>query len=189
MRQIPNILSGIRVLLVGLFALFFRAGDYVPALCVFVFAFVTDVLDGQLARQYGWESNLGKLLDPLADKLMTVTALVCIYLVRRQPIYLALFLVMLVKELLMLIGSFLMVKRNVVASADWPGKVATGFFAVGIVLALVSFVSVDVNGWDVIFLTGATAMSCFALVFYGVRQFRGALRAQKTPTGKAPWMK
>ena len=175
MRHIPNILSGIRLLLVGLFAALFGAGKYIPALCVFVFAFVTDVLDGQIARQYGWVSNVGKLLDPLADKLMTVTALICIYLARREKVYLILFLVMVVKELLMLVGGMLMAKRNVVAEADWPGKIATGFFAVGIVLALVSCASVEVCGWDKIFLAGATAMSCFALVYYGVRQFSRAV--------------
>ena len=108
MRHLPNILSGLRLVLVGVFVMLFRAGRYLPALCVFVFAFFTDVLDGQIARANGWVSNVGKLLDPLADKLMTLAALVCIYLGKMKSIYLVLFLLMALKELLMIIGGLFM---------------------------------------------------------------------------------
>ena len=183
MRHIPNILSGIRILLVGVFVGWFRAGKYLPALCVFLLAFLTDLLDGYLARRNGWVSDVGKLLDPFADKLMTVAALICIYLEKHQLIYLVLFLVMLVKELLMLVGSIIMVKRKVVAMADWPGKLATGCFTVGIVTALVSFVHPAFRGWDMAFLTAATVLSCFALVYYAKRQFPGVFSGRADGEG------
>ena len=94
MRHLPNILSGIRLILVGVFVMLFRAGSYLPALCIFLIAFLTDVLDGYLARKYGWVSNIGKLLDPLADKLMTLAALVSIYVGKQKQIYLILFLLL-----------------------------------------------------------------------------------------------
>lgn len=170
MRHLPNILSGIRLILVGVFMSLFMAGRYLPALSVFVFAFFTDVLDGQLARANGWVTNLGKLLDPLADKLMTLAALICIYLGKHKPIYLILFLLMAVKELLMMIGGLLLAKRNVVVMAYWPGKIATGLFAVGVMLALLSFLSLRVEPWDLVALAAATAMSYFALAFYASMQ-------------------
>ena len=72
MRHIPNILSAIRLLLVGVFVGLFLSGRVLGALSIFVFAFFTDVLDGRLARQYGWVSNLGKLLDPLGQHVPRV---------------------------------------------------------------------------------------------------------------------
>ena len=80
MRHLPNILSGMRLILVGVFVMLFRAGRILPALCIFLLAFFTDILDGYLARAHGWVTDIGKLLDPLADKMMTLAALGCIYL-------------------------------------------------------------------------------------------------------------
>lgn len=174
MRQLPNILSGLRIVLVGVFVWLFTAGRYLPALSVFVFAFFTDVLDGQLARANGWVTNLGKLLDPLADKLMTLAALICIYLGKHRPAYLVLFLLMTAKETLMVLGGLFMAKRNVVATADWPGKIATGMFAVGVMLSLLSFLSLPVEPWNLYILAGATATSYFALFFYAGTQLKRA---------------
>ena len=185
MRHLPNILSGIRLVLVGVFVMLFRAGSYLPALCVFVFAFFTDVLDGQIARANGWVSNLGKLLDPLADKLMTLAALVCIYLGKMKSIYLVLFLLMALKELLMIIGGLFMVKHKVVAMADWPGKIATGLFAVGVMLSLLSFLSLNVEPYNLYILGLATAMSYFALVFYAATQLPRAFGKESKDATKA----
>jgi cardiolipin synthase len=139
-----------------------------------VLAFFTDILDGYLARTFGWVTNIGKLLDPLADKLMTLAVLVCVYLGKHKPAYLTLFLLMAVKELLMVAGGVFMAKRNVVAIASWPGKVSTGLFAVGLLLALMSFLDVRLQPWDLVVLSGATAMSYFALIFYATTQLPGA---------------
>jgi cardiolipin synthase len=170
MRHLPNILSGIRLILIGVFVLQFRAGSYLPALCVFVVAFLTDILDGHIARSFGWVTDVGKLLDPLADKLMTLAALVCIYYGKQKPLYLILFLLMALKELLMVIGGVFMVKRKVVANAGWPGKIATGLIALGIMLSLMSFLSMKVEPWNLVVLVIATAMAYFALFYYAATQ-------------------
>lgn len=185
MRQLPNILSGIRLILVGVFVSLFVAGRYLPALAVFALAFFTDVLDGQLARAHGWVTNLGKLLDPLADKLMTLAALICIYLGKQKSSYLILFLLMAFKEMLMLIGGILLAKRNVVVMAYWPGKIAMGLFAVGVVLSLLSFLSLQVEPWDIGILAAATAMSYFALVFYATKQLPKAFGKQTESVQRA----
>lgn len=181
MRHIPNILSAIRLLLVGVFVGLFLSDRVLAALSIFIFAFFTDVLDGRLARQYGWVSNLGKLLDPLADKLMTVAALVCVWLGHRKPVYLALFILMAVKELLMLLGGLFMARRQVVAFAAWPGKIATGLFAVGVVLSLVSLLTVEVEPWNILILALATLISWASLFYYAARQLPRALGREKKP--------
>ena len=79
MRHIPNVLSAIRLILVGVFIFLFARAKYLACLIVFLTAFFTDLLDGYLARRNNWISDLGKVLDPLADKLMVIAALSCFY--------------------------------------------------------------------------------------------------------------
>lgn len=172
MKNIPNILSSMRLLMVGVFMWLFKAGKYLPALCVFVVACLTDALDGFLARRNHWTSDVGKLLDPLADKCMTLAALWCIYSGKRDTIYLALFALMLVKELTLLIGGLMLKrKRQIVVYADWPGKVATSIFGVGIGLALLSFKLPAISPWDQVALYFAAGLSCYALVYYAIWQW------------------
>ncbi|MEG1524071.1 MAG: CDP-alcohol phosphatidyltransferase family protein [Clostridia bacterium] len=182
MRHIPNILSTFRLMLVGVFVWQFVAGNYLPALSVYIFAFFTDILDGQLARKHNWISDLGKLLDPLADKLMTIAALICIYIGKREIIYFVLCALVFSKELLMLIGGLFMAHRKVVAFALWPGKLATGLFAVGVVLSLISFLPAEVEPWNLYILILATALSYYALFFYGMHQLPRAFHKKTMPT-------
>lgn len=170
MRQIPNILSALRIVMVGVFIWLFTKGRYLSALAVYVLAFLTDILDGQLARRHGWITDVGKLLDPLADKMMVIAALVCIYLGKRSPVYLVLFILVGMKELLMLVGGIFMVRRKVVAFSDWFGKIPTGLFAVGIFLSMLSFVFKQIEPYNLYVLIAATVSSYVALIHYGCVQ-------------------
>ena len=87
LKNIPNILSVIRIMLVAVFVYSaFCISDKV-ALVVFLIAGATDVLDGYLARRNNWITDLGKILDPFADKLMQCTVLVSLYIKRYIPIW------------------------------------------------------------------------------------------------------
>ena len=74
---IPNVLTMIRLLLIPVFVILYMNGHPKGALAVFAVASLTDLLDGFLARKLNQISNFGKLFDPLADKLMVLTALIC----------------------------------------------------------------------------------------------------------------
>ena len=79
--NLPNILSIFRMCLVPVFiAVFFSGHEYAHpiAACVYALAGITDVLDGIIARKFDLITKLGKVLDPLADKMMTITVFVCI---------------------------------------------------------------------------------------------------------------
>ena len=131
LKYIPNILSGIRILLVPVFVyLFFTNYDngrvYVP-LCVFLFAGLTDILDGYLARRNNWITNLGKLLDPLADKLMQCAVLICFAM--KIPVLWWLAGMFILKELFMICGALIVLKRiKVAVKSHWYGKITTGVF-------------------------------------------------------------
>jgi cardiolipin synthase (CMP-forming) len=72
-RHLPNLICLIRLALIWPIAMTLRAGNYSLAVGLFVAAAVSDGLDGYLAKRFGWTSELGKFLDPMADKLLLVT--------------------------------------------------------------------------------------------------------------------
>lgn len=130
--NLPNALTVFRLLLVPVFTWLYSLGEYTWGLVVFVAAALTDMLDGYLARRWGQITDFGKLADPLADKLMTLSMLYCLAksgLAPRWVLY-----TMIVKELVLIVGGTLLVRcRNVVPYSNWAGKVTTVTFIVAIV--------------------------------------------------------
>ena len=136
LKNIPNILSIIRILLVGVFIyVFFCINEYM-ALIVFLLAGATDVLDGYLARRNGWITTLGKILDPFADKLMQCTVLVSLYIRDLIPLWFV--IPFFAKELFTLfIGLVVLKKRSVVVVSKWYGKMTVCLFYATIVLSVI----------------------------------------------------
>ena len=155
MRHIPNILSFMRLMMVGVFVRFFLENRFVAALITYVVAFCTDLLDGYLARRNNWVSNLGKLLDPFADKLMLLAALFCFFYAGWIPLWLL--AVVVAKEFIMIIGGFLLFRKKVVVYSDWFGKSATGFFK-----NFWSWIGI----WNMILLGIAVVLAVIALIHY-----------------------
>ncbi len=77
-RDIPNLITGLRILLVAPFLWLLLEERYGAALALFVIAGLSDALDGFLAKYYGWTSELGGLLDPIADKLLLIGAILAL---------------------------------------------------------------------------------------------------------------
>ena len=107
-KYIPNILSAFRILLALSFPFVFFGlyPNIIPAMIVFLTAGATDVIDGTLARRNHWISNLGKVLDPIADKLMQAVVIISLTLKHLLPLWLAVACV--VKELCVLVAAALM---------------------------------------------------------------------------------
>jgi len=141
LKYIPNILSIIRLALVGVFVAVFWGLDSDHrnkiALLVFIIAGLTDIVDGFLARRFGWVTTTGKILDPLADKLMQCTALICLAAARMVGVWYILPYIL--KELAILFCGFLVIKkRSVVVVSNIFGKFAAFFFyvVIGLVMLL-----------------------------------------------------
>lgn len=87
MRHIPNALCILRMLLVVPVGWLLVTDNYRLTLAMFAFAAATDGLDGFLAKRFGWTSELGKILDPLADKILLVATLVPVYLLMQPRVH------------------------------------------------------------------------------------------------------
>mgnify|MGYP001361137662 CR=1 FL=1 len=138
-KHIPNILTIIRFLLVPVFLYYViinEAANHISiAFIVFVLASFTDYLDGMLARKYKVISDFGKIMDPLADKLLVLSALGCISWL--HPYYLPklIFFIILARELLVTILREIYQKKGIVLAADKLGKLKTVMQMAGIIFA------------------------------------------------------
>jgi cardiolipin synthase len=93
-RDIPNLISGLRIVLVVPLAWLLLERRYDAALVIFAIAGVSDGVDGFLAKHFDWRSRLGGLLDPVADKLLLVTSFVCLGWVGALPLWLVLLVIL-----------------------------------------------------------------------------------------------
>ena len=140
---IPNLISFIRILLVPLFAYLFMQGDFVPAVIVLALSGLSDCVDGKIARKFNQISAMGKLLDPLADKLSQLSIAVVLFWqfnsssVESLRIFSYVFLAFLGKEMLMLLMSVVMLSLGLrPCASEIFGKVATFVFYVVMIVII-----------------------------------------------------
>jgi len=128
MKNIPNILSGFRIVLVPIFAFLFLGLNNIPWACgVYILAGVTDIADGFIARKFNYVTKLGIILDPIADKLLQLTVTASLAISGLKFMWIV-FGVLLLKEILQLIGGlFLLKKKDVVIPSVWFGKVSSAY--------------------------------------------------------------
>lgn len=139
-KRVPNILTVIRLCLVPLFIYaFFHPGWVLPeryfSMLIFVVASLTDLIDGYIARKYDAISNFGKLADPVADKALTISAL---WILAYEGLISDAFLYLVIaKELLMILGGFVLLKMNIVVFSLPFGKIAMALFVLGITMSFI----------------------------------------------------
>jgi cardiolipin synthase len=103
LRFLPNLLCVLRIALVYPVAHGIMQGHYPMVLAIFAIAAFTDGLDGFLAKRFGWSTELGKHLDPLADKLLLVTVFICLSLAKLAPWWLT--ATVLLRDLAIVLGA------------------------------------------------------------------------------------
>ncbi len=163
---IPNILSMFRIILITPFVVCFLDGMYLPAVIIIVVSGLTDCLDGVIARRFHQESELGKILDPLADKLTLIAVGVCLIVI--EPFVLPLMIIMVVKDVLMLIGGTDIIKRGVIPpKSKWYGKLSTVMFYVTVgVIVLMKVFEYENRLISIIMLSVTAFMMLFSLINY-----------------------
>ena len=176
-NTIPNWLCFIRIALIPVFTALFVKEQYIAAFITMIVAALTDVFDGKIARKFNMVSNLGKILDPIADKLSQI-AIVIILLVKfwDGPLKYILFL-FLFKELLMVIGAGILMAKGMrpVAAEVW-GKLATVVFYTfmitiiaigpnGALLSIDLFKGLELNNTVIMIMVIISAILAFASLF------------------------
>lgn len=173
LKYIPNILSVVRIMLVFVFAAVFFVYPDKPFIAVIVFLLsgATDVVDGRLARRFGWVTQVGKILDPVADKLMQCTALLCLAVTKYVPLWI--FVFFMVKELSMGLGAILFFRRSrEIGMSRFFGKFAVVLFYAAIVVIVMLGENIGNFGVNIICVVTAL-VAALALLFY----YRAYLRA------------
>ena len=173
---IPNVLTILRIILIPVFVILFFNDQKKAALAVFIAASLTDMLDGYLARKLNQITDFGKLFDPLADKLMVLTALVCQTVA--GPFPLVAVLIVAAKELVMVIGGIFMLSRGVVVYSNYVGKAAQVCFIASLVLSFFhrefldgGVILLDMTP-DILLLWITVALAIAAMIVYGIQAIR-----------------
>ena len=169
-ENIPNILTIIRFILIPFIYMSVLTKHYLTALIIFTISALTDVLDGYIARKFNYITDIGKLIDPLADKLTQISLLLSLTLLKILPLWI--FAVVFIKELVLVISaSVLYSKKDVVVYSKWYGKLATTLFYLAIVCSLIinQFNIVMTFRIDLYLYYLAILATVFALIMYAIK--------------------
>lgn len=166
-----NILTILRIVSIPVYIVIYGKGYHNGAMIVFLLASLTDFLDGRIARKYHLVTNFGKLMDPLADKLMCLTVLLS--LVSSGTVHWIPVVLVMAKELVILTGGTYLLGKGVVVQSHMIGKVAQWLLITALCMG---FFHDFFAGWilplDVILLWTAVTVSLLALIFYAVNAYK-----------------
>ena len=158
--NLPNKLTVLRVIMVPFFVFFMLtdvggAANKWIALALFVVASLTDMLDGKIARKYGLVTNFGKFMDPLADKLLVCSALICLIELGQLPAWMV---IVIISREFIISGFRLIASDNgVVIAASYWGKFKTTFQMIAVILLIFNLEALrllaDICVWVALALT------------------------------------
>lgn len=138
--NLPNKLTTLRVIMIPFFVFFllWQNGENYTfrmiALALFIIASLTDLLDGKIARKYNLVTNFGKFMDPLADKLLVCSALIC--LIELNALHAWMVIIIISREFIISGFRLIASDNGVVIAASYWGKFKTTFQMVSVVLLI-----------------------------------------------------
>ena len=173
-QLIPNVITSLRLLLAIPICIFIYQGNELLALLLFIFAGISDGFDGYLARRFTWESEFGKLLDPLADKCLILSTLLALAYVQLLPIWLV--SILLVRDALAVMGSmlYLMLFEGRNSESNRWGKHFTGWtialFIITLLQESISAYSMLLNLLYEIAVVGVLIFTALSVFTYARKQ-------------------
>jgi CDP-diacylglycerol--glycerol-3-phosphate 3-phosphatidyltransferase len=170
--NLPNKLTIFRVILIPFFvvALLFNPEDQMLRLvadAIFIVASLTDMLDGKIARKYNLVTNFGKFMDPLADKLLVCSAMICLLSIGQLPAWVV--IVIIAREFI--ISGFRLVASDngvVIAASMW-GKTKTVSQMIMVIILVANFDLAFMQILGTVFIYVAAALTVISLVDYVVK--------------------
>lgn len=174
---VPNILTTVRLAAIPFMAWFIYYSEKsnstkmrMIAFSFFITIWITDLVDGFIARRFDQVSEFGKIYDPFVDKVFQFTTALMMLIIKRIPAWVVVF--MLVKEVLMILGgAYLLQKRNQVVYSKWYGKAATALFVAA--LASMFFLPEDLARIKSYIFILPVLSAVFSLLAYGKESFIG----------------
>ena len=175
-KQIPNLITALRFLLVPLLVWALREGRYQDALLLCAVMAMSDGLDGYLAKRFGWRTSLGAYLDPLADKVMLVSAFITLGWMQLVPAWLVAIIVLRDAVILIGAGSYHLLTRRLEMNPSTISKLNT-VVQIVLVLAVIIDQLVNLPAELVQFLMGLTLLTTLTSgLKYAVDWGRKAIR-------------
>lgn len=172
--NLPNKLTVLRVLLIPFFVvtLLWDGGENMmlryAAAAIFIAASLTDLLDGKIARKYNLVTNFGKFMDPLADKLLVCSALICLIELKEIPAWMV---IVIISREFIISGFRLVASDNgVVIAASYWGKFKTTFQMIAVILLIMGIDSI--RGTTDAFLWIAVVLTVVSLADYIVKNHK-----------------
>lgn len=166
--NLPNKLTILRVIMIPFFvlALLYDGGENqtlrYAAAAIFIIASLTDMLDGKIARKYNLVTNFGKFMDPLADKLLVCSALICLVELKELPAWMV---IVIISREFIISGFRLVASDNgVVIAASYWGKFKTTFQMIAVVLLIIQIPALSLVTSAVVWI--ALILSVISLVDY-----------------------
>ena len=169
--NLPNKLTVLRVIMISFFvaALMAEGGENpafrYAAAAIFIIASLTDMLDGKIARKYNLVTNFGKFMDPLADKLLVCSALICMIELDQLPAWMVIIIIS--REFIISGFRLVAADNGVVIAASYWGKFKTTFQMIGVVLLILNIEALSMITAAVVWI--ALILTVVSLVDYIVK--------------------
>lgn len=179
--NLPNKLTLFRVVLIPFFVFFLLApyfegyGNYI-AVAIFIVASLTDMLDGKIARKYNLVTNFGKFMDPLADKLLVCSAMICLISTGQLPAWIV---IIIISREFIISGFRLIASDNgVVIAASYWGKFKTTFQMLMVIVLIIDIPNPVFGVIGTVLIYAALALTIISLIDYIVKN-KDVLKDQK----------
>ncbi|SEK39670.1 CDP-diacylglycerol--glycerol-3-phosphate 3-phosphatidyltransferase [Butyrivibrio sp. ob235] len=168
--NLPNKLTVIRVILIPFFVLFllaniFGEADKWIALAIFIIASLTDLADGKIARKYNLVTDFGKFMDPLADKLLVCSAMICLIELDRIPSWIV--VIIIAREFIISGFRLIAVENGRVIAASYWGKFKTTFQMFMVILMIINLPQLQLVTTIIMYI--ALALTIISLCDYIIK--------------------
>lgn len=167
--NLPNKLTILRTVMIPFFILFlytdwFHGYDKIIAAVIFIAASLTDMLDGKIARKYNLVTNFGKFMDPLADKLLVCSALICLIVLDRIPAWIV--IVIISREFIISGFRLIAADNGVVIAASYWGKFKTASQMVTVILLVLNIQNTVFTVLGTVFIYISLVLTVVSLIDY-----------------------
>lgn len=179
--NLPNKLTLFRVVLIPFFVFFLLApyfkgyGNYI-AVAIFIIASITDFLDGKIARKYNLVTNFGKFMDPLADKLLVCSALICLIALERIPAWIV--IIIIAREFIISGFRLIASDNGVVIAASYWGKFKTASQMIMVIILVLNLPGTVFAVLGTVLIYVSLALTVISLIDYIVKN-KDVLKDQK----------